>query len=161
MWVRVPPRVLMKYTKEMLEMAVSQSFSIAETMRNLGVVYVSGGMHTHLKKRLKYFGIDTGHFVRQNKGRKVTSKKEIADWFLQLKGQYKTKSTHLRAVMLSAGFSYACAKCGISEWLGNELRLQIEHKNGDPMDNRRENLEFLCPNCHSQTITHSRSKNNR
>lgn len=33
--------------------------------------------------------------------------------------------------------------------------LQLEHKNGDRCDNRLENLELLCPNCHSQTKTYS------
>ncbi len=33
-----------------------------------------------------------------------------------------------------------------SEWLGNPIALEIEHKNGVHNDNR---LEFLCPNCHA------------
>lgn len=41
--------------------------------------------------------------------------------------------------------------CGISEWNGASLTLEMHHKNGDDADNSRENLEALCPNCHSQT----------
>ena len=44
-----------------------------------------------------------------------------------------------------------CAICGINEWLGQPLVLQLHHINGDNTDNRLENLQLLCPNCHSQT----------
>jgi 5-methylcytosine-specific restriction endonuclease McrA len=29
--------------------------------------------------------------------------------------------------------------------------MALHHINGDGRDNRLENLQFLCPNCHSQT----------
>ena len=44
-----------------------------------------------------------------------------------------------------------CAICGINEWLGQPIVLQLHHINGDNTDNRIENLQLLCPNCHSQT----------
>ena len=44
-----------------------------------------------------------------------------------------------------------CEACGLSEWLGQSLSMALHHVNGDGRDNRLENLQLLCPNCHSQT----------
>jgi 5-methylcytosine-specific restriction endonuclease McrA len=47
----------------------------------------------------------------------------------------------------------SCARCGISEWLNSPLTLELDHKDGNSENNVRENLEGLCPNCHSLTDT--------
>jgi AraC-like DNA-binding protein len=44
-----------------------------------------------------------------------------------------------------------CDECGLEEWRGKPLRLELHHLNGDGRDHRLENLRLLCPNCHSQT----------
>lgn len=46
-----------------------------------------------------------------------------------------------------------CNKCHLSEWLGQPLVLEIDHINGINDDHRRENMEAICPNCHSMTVT--------
>ncbi len=46
-----------------------------------------------------------------------------------------------------------CNRCGLDEWLGNPLVLELEHKDGNSQNDLRENLECLCPNCHSLTST--------
>jgi hypothetical protein len=46
-----------------------------------------------------------------------------------------------------------CNHCGISEWRGSPISLEIDHINGIRNDDRRINLEALCPNCHSLTDT--------
>lgn len=46
-----------------------------------------------------------------------------------------------------------CNKCGVHEWFGKKIPLEMDHKDGDNSNNERENLEALCPNCHSITDT--------
>lgn len=42
-----------------------------------------------------------------------------------------------------------CLDCGLDQWEGVTIPLQVEHKNGKPTDNTRENLCLVCPNCHA------------
>jgi len=49
--------------------------------------------------------------------------------------------------------NYCCANCSISEWQGHTISLELEHKDGNRQNNKRDNLEGLCPNCHSITET--------
>lgn len=48
---------------------------------------------------------------------------------------------------------YKCECCGISDWQGKSIVLQVDHINGDPYNNNPDNLRLICPNCHSQTET--------
>lgn len=60
--------------------------------------------------------------------------------------------TKLKARLVKEGLKeYKCECCGISEWNGKPLTLQLHHINGIHNDNRLSNLQLLCPNCHSQT----------
>lgn len=64
-------------------------------------------------------------------------------------------------ILLNNIFDYKCNKCGIHEWMGQKITLEIEHKDGDNWNNKKENLEFLCPNCHSLTSTFRKKKNKK
>lgn len=62
--------------------------------------------------------------------------------------------THLKRRLLAAGMlAERCATCGIHEWRGRPISLELHHVNGNGDDKRIHNLELLCPNCHSQTDT--------
>ena len=53
-----------------------------------------------------------------------------------------------------------CECCGLNEWQNKPINLELHHKNGDKSDNELENLELLCPNCHSYTDNYG-SKNKK
>lgn len=55
-----------------------------------------------------------------------------------------------------------CNKCKLSTWLNEPITFELEHKDGNNKNNKRENLEALCPNCHSLTKTwRGRNKNKK
>jgi 5-methylcytosine-specific restriction endonuclease McrA len=67
----------------------------------------------------------------------------------------RTNRAHLKMRLLKAGLKEnRCEQCGITTWHGKPLSMQLHHVNGDGTDNRLENIELLCANCHSQTDTY-------
>lgn len=73
-----------------------------------------------------------------------------------LEGRHPQYQTYkLKNRLISEGvFNNVCFECGLTEWNGKELVMELDHINGDPTDHRKDNLRMLCPNCHAQTPTH-------
>jgi 5-methylcytosine-specific restriction endonuclease McrA len=67
---------------------------------------------------------------------------------------YKLKNRMLREGLVEN----VCSACGINEWFGKSINMELDHIDGDRSNHKLENLRMLCPNCHSQTETY-RSKN--
>lgn len=69
------------------------------------------------------------------------------------------KSSVLKEKLIKEGLKEnKCENCGISTWLGVEIVLELHHKNGNHYDNDLNNLEILCPNCHSIQESHKKSR---
>ena len=66
-----------------------------------------------------------------------------------------TRRGHYIREYLADAQSGRCAICGAAGmWLGLPLALVLDHIDGDPTNNRRENLRLVCPNCDSQLPTY-------
>lgn len=143
----------MKYTKEILQEAVDNSISYAGVLRHLGLKW-AGGTQAHIKKQIIKLCIDTTHFTGQGHSKGSTSLKKLKpEEILTLNRIDRRESAHkLRRALLESGMEYKCNKCGIKDWGGQQLVLEVNHKNNDCLDNRKDNLEFICPNCHSQLL---------
>jgi hypothetical protein len=143
---------MIKYTSEILQKAAATSVSILEVMRKIGCRTTSGSSHQHIKRMLHKYSIDTSHFLgcAYNKG-KSSNNKKTADQILVIRNKdRRERGVALKRALHEKGVPYRCNLCGIIDWNNKMLTLEVNHKNGNCLDNRLENLELLCPNCHSQ-----------
>lgn len=147
-------------TKDKLQAAVNSSFSYRATLISLGLVGCGGNYKT-LQNRIKEFDIDISHFKFQgwNRGnKKFGPRRNVYSYFV--KGKF-TQSYKLKQRIVNAGIKEdKCELCGIVDWQGKSIALELDHIDGDHMNNLLGNLRILCPNCHSQTPTH-RGKNRK
>jgi predicted RNA-binding Zn-ribbon protein involved in translation (DUF1610 family) len=141
-----------KWTREILQEAVSASTNMCEVPRRLGLEVV-GGHHTHISRRIKAYGIDVSHFRAPSQRGKTWRPRTPENLLVeQPHGPRRIPSDRLRWAMKETGVRERCALCGTEAvWRGRPLPLEVDHINGNWRDNRIENLRFLCPNCHSTT----------
>ena len=63
-----------------------------------------------------------------------------------------TNTYHLKNRLFKEGIKeQKCECCGLTEWQGMPIALELHHVNGIKNDLRIENLQILCPNCHALT----------
>lgn len=149
-----------KYTDEQLIEAVKTSLSIAEVCRKLGIKAV-GGNYATIHNKINKLNLDTTHFTGKAWNQGLKYKVVVLAKPLQeiLKENILYPSYKLKLRLIKEGLKEEkCECCGNTEWLGQPIKLELHHINGNHNDNRLENLQLLCPNCHAYTDNY-RGKN--
>ncbi|MGI8597173.1 MAG: HNH endonuclease [Thermoleophilaceae bacterium] len=185
-----PSRAGRPGTRELIHELLGQGLSVGETARRLEIAPALVSYHARklgLPPSRKYAPrtdwpaiqtyYDAGHSLRECQERFGFSRRSwnkavergtivprpqgapIED--LLVAGRRRQRS-HVKSRVLKARLkANRCEDCGLDEWLGQPVSLALHHVNGDGKDNRLENLQLLCPNCHSQTPTFARHRSAR
>ena len=147
------------YTVEEVRTAVHDNKSMAGVLRALNLKPVGGNYKT-VKSIISDNGIDTSHFTGQgwNIGLKFKPNKGIEDSSIFIENSNYRCSWRLRERYKKKTGINHCECCELVEWQGKPIPLEIHHINGVNTDNRIDNLQLLCPNCHALTNNY-RGKN--
>ena len=105
--------------------------------------------YNFIKNIIKKYDINISHFTSEPLKKckhKPYTKEEI------FTKNSKIKTSKLLNYILKYNLKeYKCENCKNTEWMNKKIPLQTHHINGNNTDNRIENLQLLCPNCHAQT----------
>lgn len=134
------------YTTDDIIKAVKDSKSLAGALRELNLMPV-GGNYMTLKKKIKELDLDTSHFKGQGWSKNT--------FVIPLNAK---RSNNAIKKHLISNRGHMCENCSNTQWLGNPIPIELEHIDGNSLNNELTNLKLLCPNCHSLTPTYRRKK---
>lgn len=143
------------WTTEQLAAAVKASRSVRGVIDRLGL-RVCGGNYNNVQAYAAKLGLDTSHWTGQGHrvGSGVPTRPAAPLRQVLVRHRY-CQSGKLKRRLLSEGiFQRRCAWCGRKSWLRKPIPLELDHIDGDHLNNEIENLRLLCPNCHAQTPTY-------
>lgn len=135
--------------------AVASSYSITATLDKIGLKPTGGNFRT-FRYAVSRLGVDISHFTGnghlKGKSHGWTPSISLTEILVQRSTYHsgRLKERLIREHLLLN----KCSECDLTQWQEKALVLHMDHINGDPCDNRLENLRLLCPNCHSQTPTY-------
>lgn len=121
--------------------------SIAGLLKSLNLAPV-GGNYRSIKRKLQKLNVDTAHWTGQAWNKNQRTK----DW-----SKY-TKAIHLKKHLINEK-GHKCENCDLTHWQKQPISLEVHHIDGDSSNNKKNNLQLLCPNCHSVTKNYRGRKN--
>lgn len=148
-----------KYSKSYLASIVSESISIRQVLKKIGL-RPAGGNYKHIPLLIKFYNLDTSHFKYQSWRKDIKfGHRQDVQVYLQNPSPISITSSKLRMRLIEEKlFEPKCYSCHNTMWLNFSIPLELEHKDGNPSNNMLDNLTLLCPNCHALTSTY-RGKN--
>lgn len=150
----------MKYnwSKEHLQNTVNKANCWFNWLDILGIPRGGYNYYT-LKKKAELYSIDTSHFdfvyAKTHNGRTTLRNMTDKKVFSISHNRNILKREYIIRILNNHPH---CELCGIEDWCGKPLSFQLHHIDGNNKNNSVNNLQLLCPNCHSQTNTYSNKK---
>lgn len=81
---------------------------------------------------------------------KDCNKYKLEDIFEGKHKNYPTSKLHKRLIK-ECYKEEKCENCGLTEWQGTKIPLELHHIDGNRFNHHLSNLILLCPNCHALT----------
>ena len=142
---------------EKIKEFVKESINLTEVLNKLKIPRQGNNSKT-LKNILNINNIDYSHFT--GRSRTYSTNYIKASEYLDNPNK-RIRASKLKEKLLKEKIiENKCFICGINEWKGKSLVLQLHHIDGNPDNNSLDNLQLLCPNCHSQTENYCGNANN-
>ena len=117
--------------------------------------------YKQIRRILRENDVDTSHFIENEPFKPSNFSKKLPIEEYLVSGS-TIGATKLRDRLLREGLKeHKCERCGKTEWEDEPIPLQLHHINGDRTDDRLENLQLLCPNCHALTDNYCGKKKKR
>lgn len=97
-------------------------------------------------------------YLQSEKWKSAVAKSNKSEDVIQKKKQtWVEKRNHKSAHISSLKRWYledkdSCENCGLSEWVGLPITLEVHHRDSNKLNNSFDNFQALCPNCHSLTV---------
>jgi hypothetical protein len=143
---------------ELVKKYLPQSNSLNHLCNKLGLKGVEG-YYTKIKKIIEDYHLDTSHFG-QTKHNCFGFCNSMTDEEYFASNAKRDGRNLLKRLLNHSYKEYKCECCGLNEWRGEKIPIEVHHINGNHFDNRIENLQLLCRNCHALTENYG-SKNHK
>lgn len=103
------------------------------------------------------FSLQSWHAARL-RGELVTRPAGLPLEELLVAGRLRSRGNVKRRLLAAGLKRLRCEACEEERWRGQPIPLDLHHVNGQRDDNRLENLQLLCPNCHAVADAEGRSR---